>query len=289
MNIINSVPSLRENLKEEREKGLTIGFVPTMGYLHEGHLSLIKKAKESSDIVVLSIYVNPTQFGPNEDFDAYPRDIERDVQLAVDNQVDYLFHPTSETMYPIGTGMSVSVSERVDQLCGSKRPGHFDGVATVLTKFFNIIQPDKVFFGLKDAQQVAVVEGLIRHFHFPVELVACPTMRENDGLAKSSRNVKLNHDERAEAPTLYKGLQQGFLEFKKGEHDPRQLEQVILHYFKEHLKHGVVDYVQALSYPELAINVPVKNKVILACAIQYENARLIDNIIIDIDQPFVGE
>ncbi len=287
MKIITETHELRRLLDLEREKKRSIGFVPTMGFLHEGHLSLIQEAKNTSDVVVMSVFVNPTQFGPNEDFLSYPRDFERDAALAEENGVDYLFHPDNKAMYPLGTGISINVSERVDQLCGAKRPGHFDGVATVLTKLFNLIEPNKVYFGLKDAQQVAVVDALIRHFHFPIEIIPCDTVRESDGLAKSSRNVKLGEDERIEARFIYKGLQEGYLALINGRTKPQDLQQTIEDFYKKHLHEGKVDYVQVLSYPELSSET-VGDKLILASAVQYKKARLIDNIIVDLEETQIG-
>lgn len=281
MKIITKINELKTVLHHEKKTGHSIGFVPTMGFLHEGHLSLIDRAKKTSDAVVISIFVNPTQFGPNEDFLSYPRHFEHDAELAEASGVDYLFYPDVETMYPLGTGMTVNVSERVDQLCGAKRPGHFNGVATVLTKLFNIIEPDKVFFGLKDAQQVAVVDAMIKHFHFPIEMVPCETIRESDGLAKSSRNVKLDENERKEAPFINKGLQEGKMALTRGLTDQQALQKVIKDYYGQHLVLGNVDYVQVLSYPELTEDITFHKKVILASAVQYGQARLIDNIIVD--------
>lgn len=163
-----------------------------MGFLHEGHATLLEKARKENDIVVLSIFVNPMQFGPNEDFETYPRDLERDENVAANGGVDYLFYPTVHEMYGEEPSVKVVVQSRTDVLCGRQRPGHFDGVATVLTKFFNIILPDRAYFGKKDAQQVAVIDGLIKDFNFPIQLVAVDTVREEDGLAKSSRNVNLS-------------------------------------------------------------------------------------------------
>lgn len=206
MIVVTTIKEMQQKMIEYRKQGKTIGFVPTMGYLHEGHVTLLKEARKENDIVVLSVFVNPLQFGPNEDFDRYPRDIVRDEQIAKDAGVDVLFYPAVAEMYPRPLSVQVVVKERVDVLCGKSRPGHFDGVATVLTKLFHIVMPTRAYFGMKDAQQVAVVDGLIRDFHFPIELVAVPTVREADGLAKSSRNVYLSEEERKEAPALYAAL-----------------------------------------------------------------------------------
>src|SRR5690625_2847545 len=194
MKIIRSVQTMEKEIAEQTDK--TIGFVPTMGYLHEGHLALVEAAREENQLVVMSIFVNPLQFGPNEDFERYPRDEERDAKLAKETGVDLLFVPTVDTMYPEEVNIQVKVSKGTDVLCGRSRPGHFDGVATVLAKFFHIVEPTKTYFGLKDAQQFSVVHSLISQLNFPIQLVGLPTVREEDGLAKSSRNVYLSEKER---------------------------------------------------------------------------------------------
>lgn len=188
---IYTAKDIQNLTKNYRKEGKTIGFVPTMGFLHEGHMSLVEKARKDNDIVVMSIFVNPMQFGPGEDYEAYPRDIERDRQLAAGSGVDVLFTPEPEEMYGQEPTVTASVKKRTDVLCGRSREGHFDGVATVLTKLFNLTSPTRVYFGMKDAQQVAVVDGLINDFFMDIELIPVETKREEDGLAKSSRNVNL--------------------------------------------------------------------------------------------------
>ncbi|TCP31613.1 pantothenate synthetase [Scopulibacillus darangshiensis] len=289
MEIISSPMEMQNTIKDLKSDGSVIGFVPTMGFLHEGHASLIQKARETADIVVLSIFVNPTQFGPNEDYDSYPRNFEKDVQLAKQLNVDMIFHPKSEEMYPLGEGMSITVNERVQVLCGKSRPGHFAGVATVLAKLFNIICPDKIYFGLKDAQQVAIVDGLIKHFHFPIELVPCDTVREEDGLAKSSRNVRLSDDERREAPGIYRGLQEGLVAVKAGQTDPNKIEKHVLDSLKEDIKLGSIDYVDVLDYPDLNKSKTLSGRFIIACAVKYQDARLIDNIVANLNEPHTGD
>lgn len=281
MKIIQSIDEMKRliaNLKRDNE---TIGYVPTMGYLHEGHLSLMKKAREENSVVIISVFVNPLQFGPNEDYDSYPRDFERDELLAKTVGVDYLFYPSVEEMYPNKMTVEINVKKRVDVLCGRKRPGHFDGVATVLTKLFLIIQPANVYFGLKDAQQVAVVNALIKDFNFPICLRAIETVREGDGLAKSSRNVYLTEEERKEAPYLYQSLLKAENEIVAGERNP----EIIITKIKESLQNstsGSIDYVEIYSYPELEELQVIKGKVIVALAVRYSKARLIDNIIIEL-------
>ncbi len=283
MKIVNRIDELRTMLTEEKANGKTIGFVPTMGYLHEGHLSLIHEARKENGIVVISIFVNPLQFGPDEDFDQYPRNIERDEALAREAGADYLFYPTVAEMYGERPTVTVKVHERTDCLCGKSRPGHFDGVATVLTKLFNIIGPARAYFGLKDAQQVAIVEGLIHDFNFPIELVGVEIKREEDGLALSSRNVNLTSDERAEAVHISRCL----FKIKEAIDSGMTPEAAIAEgrgYLHSHTA-GTIDYLEALSYPELKPITDVREAIIVAAAVQYSKVRLIDNVIIKTEQP----
>ncbi|UII54611.1 pantoate--beta-alanine ligase [Cytobacillus spongiae] len=280
MRIITKIHEMQEIIKLDKQSK-SIGFVPTMGFLHEGHQALMKKAREENDILVLSIFVNPLQFGPNEDLDAYPRDIERDTNIAEAEQVDYLFFPSVHEMYPETPSVTVKVHERTDVLCGASRPGHFDGVATVLTKLFSIVLPDRVYLGMKDAQQVAVVEGLVSDFHIPLTIVPVETVREEDGLAKSSRNVNLLPYERAQAPTLYDSLQRAKEMIEGGE----RLPEVVQSFMKEKIEQeteGVIDYISIYSYPSLKPVSRIEGKIIIALAVQFQKARLIDNIVIDL-------
>ncbi|WP_153122562.1 pantoate--beta-alanine ligase [Peribacillus tepidiphilus] len=281
MNIITSAKEMQSLVSEIRTSGKSIGFVPTMGYLHEGHQKLLNEARSHHDIVVLSIFVNPLQFGPNEDFDRYPRDIERDEKIAKEAGVDYIFYPTVQEMYPNDMSVKVMVTDRTDVLCGKSRPGHFDGVATVLTKLFHIVMPHKAYFGLKDAQQVAVVEGLVRDFNFPLEIVPVETVREEDGLAKSSRNVYLSEKERFEAKELYQSLLKGKELIENGEHNPAKVMEAVRKHIQEHTS-GEIDYVEIYSYPELKKLEELKGKIILAIAVKFTKARLIDNVIINV-------
>ena len=282
MKIVYRIDELRTLLKEEKTKGNTIGFVPTMGYLHEGHLSLIHAARKENEIVVISIFVNPLQFGPGEDFDQYPRDIERDEALAREAGADYVFYPTVAEMYGERPTVTARVHERTDCLCGKSRPGHFDGVATVLTKLFNIVGPNRAYFGLKDAQQVAVVEGLIRDFNFPIELVGVEIKREEDGLALSSRNINLTSEERAEAVHISKCLYKIKEAIDSGV-TPEAAVAEGMGYLQTHTT-GTIDYLEALSYPELKPITDVRETLIVAAAVQYSKVRLIDNVIINNEQ-----
>lgn len=277
MKMIATVSEMQQIIRNEKKAGKSVGFVPTMGYLHLGHQSLLAKAREENELVVLSIFVNPIQFGPGEDFETYPRDMERDERIAKEAGVDYIFFPTVKEMYHDEVSVKVTVHDRTDVLCGSKRPGHFDGVATVLTKLFNIIHPDKAYFGMKDAQQVAVVDGLIRDLNFDIELVPVPTVREEDGLAKSSRNVFLSEDERKEAKELYQSLTSARLAIENGVDNPERLISMMREHIENHTS-GEVDYIEIHSYPELKPVDKLKGKIIIALAVKFKKARLIDNI-----------
>ncbi len=282
MRTITTVKEMQQIAAQLLREGKTIGFVPTMGYLHEGHLSLLKAARKENDVTVLSIFVNPLQFGPKEDLATYPRDFERDSQLAEQEGNDFIFYPSAEEMYPDSPSVTAKVHDRTDVLCGRSRPGHFDGVATVLTKLFNIVQPNKVYFGMKDAQQVAVVEGLVRDFNIPAEIVPVETVREQDGLAKSSRNVNLLPAEREQAAALHQSLKIAESAIAEGEKD----SQKVIAKIREHIENntsGAIDYIEILSYPDLkGVNV-LQGKVIIAIAVKFTKARLIDNAIITIN------
>ncbi|MEK4652476.1 MULTISPECIES: pantoate--beta-alanine ligase [Niallia] len=282
MNIVTNPKQLQDITTSLQKNKVTIGFVPTMGYLHEGHRALIKAAREQNEIVIMSVFVNPLQFGPNEDLASYPKDFEHDKQVAMEEGVDYLFHPSVEEMYPGQMSVTVKVERRTNCLCGKSRPGHFDGVATVLTKLFHLVQPTNVYFGKKDAQQVAVVDGLIEDFHFPINLVAVNTVREEDGLAKSSRNVRLTPIERREAGILYKSLSIARSELIKGTADIEALKKSIIT-FVEKESSGKVDYFEILSYPQLETLKELNGKMVIAIAVHFSKARLIDNIIFELD------
>ena len=208
--IITTISELRKYLQTQRAENKTVGLVPTMGFLHEGHLSLIRSAKTDNDVVVVSDFVNPTQFGPNEDYETYPRDIERDTELAIGAGADVVFYPSVKEMYPEGSSTFVEVEGDITRvLCGASRPTHFRGVTTVVNMLFNIVKPDKAYFGQKDAQQAAVLMKMVRDTHQDIELVVCPIAREEDGLAMSSRNTYLNEEERKQATILNQALAEG--------------------------------------------------------------------------------
>jgi pantoate--beta-alanine ligase len=281
MKIFTKIKDIQEFLSQQKRNGKTIGFVPTMGFLHEGHLSLVKKAKEENDLTVMSIFVNPIQFGPNEDFERYPRDFEHDKKLAEDNGVDVLFHPSAEEMYPGEPIVKFNVTKRKNVLCGRTRKGHFDGVVTVLTKLFHITMPDKAYFGLKDAQQFAIVQGFVEDLNFPIDIVGVETVREEDGLAKSSRNTYLSAKERKEAPEIYQALLSGKKAVENGVDDPKEIIRLVADHIRKNTS-GEIDYVDVLSFPELEPLEKIKGKVIIAAAVKFASARLIDNVILDL-------
>ncbi|MFD2655401.1 pantoate--beta-alanine ligase [Gracilibacillus thailandensis] len=273
---VNEMIAITDRLKQENK---TIGFVPTMGYLHEGHTTLMDESKKYADVLIASIFVNPLQFGPGEDFERYPRDEERDQEIAEQHSVDILFLPTVDEMYPQEATIKLHVQKRTDVLCGKSRPGHFDGVATVLTKLFHLTKADFTFFGLKDAQQVAVVKGLIDDFNFRTKLIAVPTVRELDGLAKSSRNVYLSEEERKEAAHLYKALCTGQQLIIDGEKNPVMIIEEVKKYLDRETN-GKIEYVDLLTFPSLKPIGSIDQQVIIAVAVQFTKARLIDNLII---------
>ncbi|MFT9847604.1 pantoate--beta-alanine ligase [Aneurinibacillus sp. REN35] len=277
MRTVSSIQEVRSLLKQSRTK--KIGFVPTMGYLHEGHVSLVDQAKKMCDIVVMSIFVNPLQFGPNEDLASYPRDVERDSQLAASRGVDILFFPSVEEMYPSGSKTLVAVRDITDALCGASRPGHFDGVSTVVTKLFNIIQPDYAFFGMKDAQQVAVVTQMVRDLNIPTEVVPCPIVREADGLALSSRNVYLSAEERKQALVLSRSLMRAKEMVEMGERSEAALRAAIESTIQESSL-AQIDYIEIRSYPDLAPLTELRGNCLIALAVRFGRTRLIDNIML---------
>jgi pantoate--beta-alanine ligase len=223
MKIFKSVEEMRSACRAAKRADQRIGLVPTMGALHEGHLSLVRSARERCNVVAVSIFVNPTQFGPNEDFSKYPRSFERDCELLEKEGVDLLFAPSVEEMYPDGTVTWVTVEGLSDKLCGRSRPGHFRGVTTVVAKLFNIVEPDLAFFGQKDAAQLAIIRRLVRNLHFAVQIVGCPIVRESDGLAMSSRNAYLDPQQRRSALALHRSLLEIQNLFDQGERNPEML------------------------------------------------------------------
>jgi pantoate--beta-alanine ligase len=284
MKVVHTIQEVREYVREQRRAGRTIGFVPTMGYLHEGHLSLIRAAKEHCDVAVMSIFVNPLQFGPNEDYERYPRDLERDARLGEKAGVDLIFAPDVDEMYPAGNGKSltfVEVEQVTEGLCGASRPGHFRGVATVVTKLFNIVQPDKAFFGLKDAQQVAVLQQMVYDLNLPVEIVPCPTVREVDGLAMSSRNIYLSEEERRQALVLSRSLRLAEEMVANGERDVQTIVRAVRDLISEQPL-ADIDYVELVRFRGLTPIVKIEEPALLALAVRFGKTRLIDNTILTV-------
>ncbi|USG63476.1 pantoate--beta-alanine ligase [Brevibacillus ruminantium] len=276
---VETIGELRRELKAARIQGKRIGFVPTMGYLHEGHLSLVEQAKQTCDLIVMSIFVNPLQFGPNEDFERYPRDLERDSRMAATAGVDLLFTPSVEEMYPTAVKTNITVSGVSEPLCGRSRPGHFDGVATVVMKLFQIVQPDFAFFGQKDAQQVAVIEQMVRDLSVPVEIIPCPIVRESDGLAMSSRNVYLAPEERKQATVLHRSLRRAKELLGDGKLPAEIRAEMVQMIQQEPL--ADIDYIEILTYPDLTPldSVSSGQKLVIALAVRFGRTRLIDNLI----------
>ncbi len=279
MEIIKTVKEMQKKADVLRKNGKVIGFVPTMGYLHEGHLSLIRIAKKKSDIVVVSIFVNPIQFAPSEDYERYPRDFERDKKLLEKERVDILFFPSVEEMYPDKLLTTVSVKYLTETLCGAKRPGHFDGVTTVVAKLFNIVKPHFAVFGEKDFQQQVVIKKMVKDLNFDVEIITCPTVREPDGLAASSRNEYLSPEERKRATVIYRALKTAEHLIKKGEVNPDKIKKIIQEMIEEK-KPSKIDYVEVVDPDDLHPVDKIEKPVLIAVAVWFGNARLIDNLLV---------
>ncbi len=280
INIVNTVEQVREQVKAWRKEGLTVGLVPTMGFLHEGHKSLIDKAVEENDRVVVSVFVNPTQFGPNEDFESYPRDMEKDAALCEAAGASLIFHPEPSDMYLDGYSTFVDMDTLTKGLCGKTRPIHFRGVCTVVSKLFNIVCPDKAYFGQKDAQQLAVIKHMVRDLNFGLEIVGCPIIREDDGLAKSSRNTYLNADERKAATVLNKALTKGKEAVMSGEKDAAKVKAIITDIIeKEPL--AKIDYVEIVDWNNLEAVDSTEGDILTAIAVYIGKTRLIDNFIVE--------
>lgn len=277
--IIRTVKDMTAISRRLRAQGRSIGFVPTMGALHEGHEALMKKARHENDIAVISVFVNPLQFGPNEDYDAYPRQLDLDLAVAESAGIDYLFHPEAEEMYPEPAAVTLHVGALADVLEGAKRPGHFDGVVTVVNKLFNIVRPSAAYFGRKDAQQLAIIEAMVRDFNHDIEIVGVEIIREKDGLAKSSRNVYLTDTERQEAAHLSESLEMARQLITEGTRDSKVIEAAIESYLNEHTN-GIVDEVAVYRYPELTETEKIDGQCFISLAVKFSHARLIDNIII---------
>ena len=278
MKIVETIAEVREQVKQWRKEGLTVGLVPTMGYLHEGHKSLIVRAVAENDRVVVSVFVNPMQFGPSEDLESYPRDMDRDAALCEKAGASLIFHPDPSEMYHKDFSSFVDMTTLTGGLCGKTRPIHFRGVCTVVSKLFNIVVPDKAYFGQKDAQQLAVIRHMVSDLNFGIEIVGCPIIREEDGLAKSSRNTYLSAQEREAALILSKSLAKGKEALKAGEADAVKIRQIILDEIATEPL-AKVDYVEVVDWNTLEPVETVKEPVLVAMAVYIGKTRLIDNFI----------
>lgn len=280
--VITTINEMQSIVKQHQREGKTIGFVPTMGALHDGHLTMMKQSVSENDLTVISIFVNPLQFGPNEDFDAYPRQLDDDVAAVKKLQVDYVFHPSVDEMYPEELGIHLKVGHLVQVLEGAQRPGHFEGVVTVVNKLFNIVQPDYAYFGKKDAQQLAIVEKMVKDFNLPVHVIGIDIVREKDGLAKSSRNIYLTSEERREAKHLYQSLRLAKNLYEAGERDSNEIISQIAAYLNKNIS-GYIDDLGIYSYPNLIQQSKIHGRIFISLAVKFSKARLIDNIIIGDD------
>lgn len=278
MKVTGSIKEVRSLVKEWKREGLTVGLVPTMGYLHEGHKSLIDRAVKENDRVVVSVFVNPIQFGPSEDLESYPRDLERDSALCEDAGASLIFHPEKEEMYFDDFCTSVNMSVLTENLCGKSRPVHFGGVCTVVSKLFNIVTPDRAYFGQKDAQQLAVIKRMVRDLNIDVEVVGCPIVREEDGLAKSSRNTYLSPEERKAALILSKSLKLGKEAVEAGERNSSKVIEIIKNNLETE-KLAEVEYVQVVDGVSMKDVDVIDGSVLVAIAVRIGKTRLIDNFI----------
>jgi pantoate--beta-alanine ligase len=280
MKLIDSVTRITTLVKMLKKEAKSIGFVPTMGYLHEGHISLVKTAKKHTDVVIMSIFVNPIQFGPNEDFEKYPRDIKHDEELAENAGVDVMFYPSSREMYPEGYATYVNVENLANRLCGASRPDHFRGVATVVVKLFNIVKPDVAYFGQKDAQQALVIRKMVRDLNMDIEIKTMPIVRERDGLAMSSRNIYLSEAERRDALILNESLEKAASLVEAGERDSAK----IIKAMKEMIMTRPlvkIDYISIVDTKELEKLPNISGEALIALAAFVGKTRLIDNVIVN--------
>ena len=278
MQIVHKITEVREIVSAWRKEGLTVGLVPTMGYLHEGHQSLIRKSVEQNDRTVVSVFVNPIQFGPNEDLASYPRDIDRDMQKVEEVGGDLIFNPEPAEMYPGHFTSFIDTTETTELLCGAVRPIHFRGVCTVVGKLFNIVCPDRAYFGQKDAQQLATIKRFVRDLNFPIEIVPCPIVREDDGLAKSSRNTYLSPEERKAALILSKSLKLGKKAIEDGEKNSQKVIDIITANLKtEPLAR--IDYVEVVDFENIQRVDTIQGETLVAIAVYIGKTRLIDNFI----------
>ncbi len=282
MQIVETKEKLRQIIKSARQSHQSIGFVPTMGYLHEGHLSLMRRARQENDVVLASVFVNPAQFGPKEDLKAYPRNTERDKELMIKEKVDIAFFPTVEQLYPDGYATYVEVKGSLTQgLCGRSRPLFFRGVATIVTKLFNMVTPDRAYFGAKDAQQSIVIQQMVKDLDMDLEIVVCPTVREPDGLAMSSRNSYLSPQHRADAVIVSESLEAAKQMISQGERKADNVRITIKNRI-EKVPDAVIDYIEIVDAATLADIKSLDGDILIAIAIKLGGTRLIDNIRIQV-------
>lgn len=279
MELLNTIEQVREWVAQQKSAGRAVHFVPTMGYFHEGHLSLMKQAKQDGGAVIVSLFVNPTQFGPNEDLDRYPRDLERDRALAKSVQVDALFVPEASEIYPPDFQTTVSLPRLHHLLCGMTRPHHFDGVAVVVLKLFNIVQPHRAYFGMKDYQQTVLIQRMVEDLNLPVEIVRCPIVRESDGLAMSSRNVYLSPEQRQAATVLFRSLQWAQAQVNSGETNAHHIRAGVLNLIQSEPL-ARVDYVEVVHPETLEPVQTIDDHALLALAVYFDQTRLIDNCLL---------
>lgn len=279
MKISGKIDEVRAQVKEWKKQGLSVALVPTMGYLHEGHKSLMERARKENDKVVVSIFVNPMQFGPNEDLESYPRDLDRDSKICEAAGVDLIFHPEVEEMYGPDFHAYVDMHTLPEKLCGASRPVHFRGVQTVVSKLFHIVPADRAYFGQKDAQQLAIIRRMVMDLNFDIEIIGCPIIREEDGLAKSSRNTYLSEEERKQAVILNQSLEAAMDAINAGEKDAAKVKQIIID--KLHTcPLAKIDYVEVVSFDTIQPIEKVEGAVLIAIAVYIGTTRLIDNRII---------
>ena len=282
MEIITTVAEMKARVAAWKAEGLTIGLTPTMGALHEGHMSLMEAARSACDRVVTSVFVNPLQCGPDEDYDNYPRDLERDAGIAESKGVDVVFHPSVEEMYPENYNTYVVMETLTDTLCGASRPGHFRGVCTVVNKLFNIVQPDKAFFGQKDAQQLAIIMRMVSDLNMNLEVVGCPIVREEDGLAKSSRNTYLSAEERAAALCLSRAIFKAKEMIEGGERNSARVAQAVTETIEEEPL-ARIDYVEVVNLGNMQPVETLPERGLVAIAVYIGSTRLIDNYLYDFE------
>ncbi len=281
MRVVKKIKAVRELVKNARQRGRTIGFVPTMGALHEGHISLIDRCGKNGDFIVVSIFVNPTQFGPKEDLAKYPRPLREDLQICRDHGVDVVFVPSVKEMHSRENLTWVNVDKVAELLCGRFRPGHFRGVATVCAKLFNIVAPDVAYFGQKDAQQLAVIKRMVADLHFPLKVVACPTVRAADGLALSSRNQYLSAEQRKDATCIYRSLKAGRKMIKAGVTNPKAITARMRKVLNAAGTLSNIDYVSIVDAETLQDVGRIAGGVLVAVAVRFGSTRLIDNLTVD--------